>query len=74
MSYLVQFRGYTNPPEFETIREAQWHLRDCINDDINSNNRYNKLTKVKHSNNHYEVKIGDKQGFHTYSEGWVVKV
>ena len=71
--YIVRFRGYDPPVNnFSSKREACKYLRECIQEDIDSATY--KLAKIKHSSTHYETKIGNRQGYHTYSEGWVVNV
>ena len=67
--YYVVFRGYTPPyQKFDTKQKARVFLKECIQEDLNGRKG---LTKIRHSADHYETKIGGRQGIHTYSEGWV---
>lgn len=72
--YYIQWRGYEccGRVTYSTKREAQKELREAIQDDINSS-RYH-LGKIKHSPNHYETKIGGRNGYNTFSEGWIVQL
>lgn len=72
MSYAVNALGYTHPPIFDTLSEAKTEMKKYIADDKSRN--YMSLTLIHHSPLHKELKIGGKQGYHTYSEYWITKM
>lgn len=69
--YFVNALGYECPPEFATLKAARVAMKEFIKEDICGTKL--KLCKIRKSADHYELKIGNRQGFHTYSEYWISK-
>jgi len=64
--------GYECFPEYKTLKETRKVLQAFIKEDIYISPF--KLAKIKHDINTYELKIGSKQGYHTYSYYTIKKV
>ena len=63
--YRLNSLGYDCPPDFDTIGEARAELKANVQYDLD--NAPYKLARVNHDRDSIELKIGSKQGVHTYS-------
>ena len=70
--YVLHALGYEMPPIFDSLLEARSAMADEIVSDIDISN--NKLVKIRHDKDHYELKIGSRQSLSTFSEYWIEAV
>ena len=71
--YILHALGYEMPPMYETRKEARKAMNENVKYD-KANAHYKKLSLINHSKDHKELKIGCRQGIHTYSEYWITEV
>ena len=70
--YILHALGYEMPPQFRTLNEARQAMAKNIREDRHFT--CHKLSCIKHSNNHKELKIGGRQSITTFSEYWIEKI
>ena len=67
--WILHALGYEMPPCFKTIMAARKAMAQNAKEDKATSSF--KLYTIKHDKDHIELKIGSKQGIHTYSEYWI---
>lgn len=65
--YIIDDLNCRHTVTFSTLKSARKYVQDCIKEDKTDHPSL-ELCKVKHNPNHYELKVGSKQGINTYSE------